>query len=317
MIDPQTFAIRCPSVNLDAAASAFLLRDLEHRMAETYDIQYPELQSRALLPPGGGVDPGAQTIVYEQFDRVGNAKIISNFADELPRADVKGLEFRTGVKLAADSYGWNIDEAMAAGLARRPLTAMKGQSARDALEFLLDEIAFVGSAADGLSGFLNHSSVTPSNVATVSAATAWDSAGKLADPDAVLRDLNEPIDEMIRTTRGRETPDTVLLPPEKHSYISQKRLTDRDATILSHFLKTNPYIKQVLPCWRLEGAGAGETDRMVVYKKDARKLGLAEPVMFTQLPPQERGLEIIVPCYAKTAGVIMPYPGSVAFRDGI
>ena len=100
--------------NLDEGESLFFARELEHIKSQSYDKKYPKLKARMLFPLEFEANAGAETITYEQYDQVGMAKIISNYADDLPRADVKGTEFTSRVRTIAASYGYNYDEINAA-----------------------------------------------------------------------------------------------------------------------------------------------------------------------------------------------------------
>src|ERR1019366_388558 len=91
-------------VKLDSDESIFFARELESVKSKTYDILFPEYKELSLIPMGTEVDPGAETIKYEQFEDVGIAQILASYADDVPRADVKGKEFRSPVKPLASSY---------------------------------------------------------------------------------------------------------------------------------------------------------------------------------------------------------------------
>ena len=71
-------------------ASVFFARELDYVKSQSYDVEYPELTALSLFPMSSEVDPGAETVTYYSYDKVGLAKIISNYATDLPRADVKG-----------------------------------------------------------------------------------------------------------------------------------------------------------------------------------------------------------------------------------
>ena len=63
------------NLRLDAAATAALDLQLEHLRARTYDIKYPEMKARMLIPVDTSVDPGAETIAYHQWSEIGMAEI--------------------------------------------------------------------------------------------------------------------------------------------------------------------------------------------------------------------------------------------------
>jgi len=89
---------------LDSNESMFLLRQLDYIKQQTYDIKYAELKARKLFPVSSEADPGAERIYYRQYDQSGIAKIISNYADDLPDADVIGKEYFASVKTLGSSY---------------------------------------------------------------------------------------------------------------------------------------------------------------------------------------------------------------------
>ena len=88
-------------------------------------------------------------------------------------------------------------------------------------------------------------------------------------------------------------------------------------SILKLFLENNEYIKNVFSVPRMKGAGAGGLDRMAVYRRDPDALTLEIPQDFEMLEEQARGLEYVTPCHSRIGGVIVYYPLSIAFADGI
>ena len=74
------------SLRFDSAedASIFFARELDFVKAETYDVQHPEFTAEKHFPISHEVNPGAETITYYSFEKTGFAKIISNYATDLP-----------------------------------------------------------------------------------------------------------------------------------------------------------------------------------------------------------------------------------------
>ena len=52
-------------------------------------------------------------------------------------------------------------------------------------------------------------------------------------------------------------------------------------------------------------------------REDPMKLTLELPMPFEQFAPQQTGMEYQIPCHAKCGGVIVYYPASIAYGDGI
>ena len=83
--------VETPQMNFDDAsdASVFFARELDYVKSQSYDVEYPEFTALKLFPVSSEINPGAETVTYYSYDKTGMAKIISNYATDLPRADVK------------------------------------------------------------------------------------------------------------------------------------------------------------------------------------------------------------------------------------
>lgn len=301
--------------NMDASESVFFSRQLEQIRAQTYDIKLLELKARGFLPVDNSISPGAEVVTYRQYNSVGVAKILANYGDDLPRADVKGLEFTSKIRGIGASYGFSMQEIRAAQFAGMPLEQRKANAARRSIEQKIDSLAQVGDSKHGLLGMLNQTNTTAFTVVNGAAGTAT-FATKTADE--VLNDLHGIANGIVASTKGAEVPDTLILPIAQYTAIATRRVsTVSDTTILEFFLQSSPYIKMVDHWHALAGTGAGGTDRMVCYRKDPDALQLIIPQEFEQMPPQLRGFESVTPCHARCGGVVMYYPLSMSYGDGI
>jgi hypothetical protein len=307
------------SVNLDANETIFFARELESIKAKSYDVVYPQLKARVLIPVSHDAGPGAMSITYYQYDSVGVAKIISSYAKDLPRVDVKGESFTSTIKSIGASYGYNVQEIRAAQMAGKPLEQRRANAAHQAVEQEINRIGFNGDTEHGLQGLIGHPNITTDTVAADGAGgggsqTEW--VNKTADQ--IIRDMNDLANGIVDLTNGVEIPDTLAMPIAQYSYIaSTPRSSTSDTTILDFFLKNNPHIKEVTWCVELKGAGTSGVDIMIAYKRDPDKLTLEIPQEFEQFPPQESGLEFEVPCHARCGGVIVYYPLSISVGEGI
>ena len=311
------------SYNLDANETAFFARELESLKSRSYDIEYPELKATRVIPVSTDAGPGAESITYQQFDSFGMAKIIANYADDLPRADIRGKEFTSPIKSIAVSYGYNFQEIRSAQLVGRPLQQRIANAARLSVEQKINQIAFFGDEETGLKGLLNHENVTRVAVAQGAAngnPTEWVSK----TPSEILKDLNNLANGIVDRTNGVETPNTILMPIDQYTHITSTARSDNsDTTILQYFLTNNPYITTVDTLIELKGGGEGAgavdagSDAMIAYNNSPDKLTLEIPQPFEQFGVQERELEFIVPTHARIGGVIIYYPLSIAIGEGI
>lgn len=309
---------------LDAGETIFFRRQLEHVKARSFDIKFPALKARQLFPVSGEAGPGAESITYEQFDMVGLAKIIASYADDLPRADIRGKEFVSLVKGVGSSYGYSIQDVRAAAHAGKPLTQRKANAARRAMEQEIHNLALFGNTTFLLPGFFGNASIPLATVPAdgTGSVTFW--SAKTAEQ--ILRDMNAVVNDIVELTKGVEIPDILLLPLEQFNLVSTKRVgTDNTSeTILSYFLKTNPYIQTVDWLNELDAVSdsmpsgdPGDLDVMCAYRRDPDALSLEIPQDIEFLPIQETNLEFKIPVHARHGGVLIYYPLSIGFAEGI
>jgi hypothetical protein len=302
-------------INMDADESVFFSRQLEHVKAATYDVQYPELKARQFIPVSSEAGPGADTITYRQYDMLGFAKIISNYALDLPRVDLKGKEFTAKIRSIGAGYGYSMQDIRRAKITGMPLEQRKATAAKKAIEQLVDELACNGDADHGLVGLFGHPNIP--DVAIPADGTGASALWSAKTADQILRDMNLLVTEIVVNTHEVEAPTTMLVPLFHFNLISTLRVGDTGLTVKELFLKNSPYIKEILPWNKLKGAGAGGTDLFMAYNKSPDKLTLEIPQDFEQFPVQEKGLEYEVNCHARIGGVLVYYPLSLAKGDGI
>ena len=75
-------------------ASVFFARELDYIKSKSYDKIYPEFTALNNFPITHEVPEGAESMTYYSYEKTGMAVIISNYATDLPRADVKAGRLR-------------------------------------------------------------------------------------------------------------------------------------------------------------------------------------------------------------------------------
>lgn len=300
--------------NLDSAETMFFQGELEQVKAKSYDVLKVPLKAFELIPVDSTTAPGARTVTYEQYDSTGIAKIISNYADDLPTADVKGKEFHSTIKTIGNSYVYSKDDIRAAQFAGKPLNQRKANAAVEAHRQLMNKLAFFGDAEYGIQGLLTNANI-PNAPVVAGAATTLTWVTKT--PDEILKDLNSAVSDMLDLTKGVEVPNTIVMPIAQYNHIATTaRSANSDTTILQFFKGNNPGI-EVMWATELKGAFTGGTDGFIVYNRNPDKLFMEIPMMVTMSPAQEKGLSYMVPVESKFGGVIVPYVLSLSFRRGI
>jgi len=300
----------------DAGESVFFARQLEYVRSKTYDVEYVNLSAMELFPIDTSVPAGAKNITWRQWDGVGAAKIIANYADDLPRVDVQALEMTTPIRSIGDSYGYDVQEIRSAQFAGVALDAKRATQARKVIDQKFNQLAWFGDTVSGLPGFLSNANIP----AVVLAADGTGSSKTFASktPDQIIRDMNALVNSIFVTTKGIHRANELWMPLAQYAYISSTaRSATSDTTILDFFLANNPFIQSVKPIFELTGAGAAGADRMVAAENSAENYQMNITMPFMQHPPQPRNLYFEVPCEARFGGVTIERPLAFAYADGI
>ena len=228
---------------------------------------------------------------------------------------MKGEEFTSPVKTIASSYGYNVDELAAARLAMKPLKQLKANSTKRAAMIEENRIAFFGDSENKLVGLFNNSNVTEVTVAADGTGNSKAFSTKTADN--MVRDITNLPTQIRELTNGVEYADTLLLPLSQWNLLANKRLPDTQISVRKWIMQENPDLKQIKWVSELKTAGAGNTTRMFAYRYDPDCLQMVIASEFRQLPVQELNLEYRVPCHMRIGGVLLYYPLSCAYSDGI
>lgn len=304
------------SMQLDANESIFFVLELQHIEAQVVEIEYQELMARQIIPVSMEANPADETIAYYQFDKTGNAKVVSDYANDFPRVDLLGQKFVSNIRSLGDSFGYDIPEIRAAHKVNRPLTTMLAEAAKRAALELEDEIAWFGDSIHGLGGFFSNPNIPQISLPAdgVGNLVAWSTK----DPNQIIRDMNLVANTIFTNTLGVERPTMILLPLDSYSFIaSTPRSALSDTTILEFFLKNNPFVKEVQWLNEAARANANGLRRILAFNRNPLKVKMHIPQDFEMFPPQEKGLSFVVPCHLRNGGVIWYKPLSALFADGI
>ena len=291
-------------------AGLFLERQLEYIRPQVFEVEYADIKYPTILPVTSEAGNAAQTFTYRIMDSTGEFRLIADAADDLPRADVSQVEKSINIRSFGGSFGYTVQELRAAQMANVALEQRRAAAVRRAYEEKVENVAMFGESSVGLAGFFNNSTVDV--IATDRWFTGTTASGTAQD---MLELLNYGVSAIISASKMKEQPDTILMAYEDYNKVSTTRNSDSsDVTVLEYFLRTNPYIRNVEPINQLDADNSVlNTNRMVVYKRDPQKVQLHIPQPLELFPPQQRGLEFIVPAHARVGGVALYYPKSVIY----
>jgi hypothetical protein len=298
----------------DAGETAIIARQLEYIRTKTTDVVYAESKALKFFPIASDVPDGARTFVVQQWDMAGSAKIISSFADDLPKVSLLAKERSQIVQTVGNAYDYSIEELKASAFSGVPLQAKKATACRMIHERKVDELVAVGDADADLPGALNNANiplVVPPN-------GGW----ATATPEEILEDMYA-LEWAVWTNSMELFPPTdMLMSTAEFKRVSTTMYAaggvTTTETILAVFLKNSRFIKNVEPWHKLDLADAGGTGpRLMAYHKSDAVIEIVLPRPFTQEPPQARNLSWVTNCHSTIGGVQVNYPIGAAYMDGV
>lgn len=310
------------SERLDANETAVLTQQLEYMRARTADIERPPFKARTLVPITSEVDPGAETWSYSQWDRAGMAKIVANYADDIPKVATFAKKFVNTVETIALGYGWSWLDLQRTARAGVPLQTRLAQAVRDGFEQKIEIIGAIGITETGATGLLNNVNVPQISAAApgTGSSTAWGGGDKT--PQEVLNDLHAMEDAIIVNTKGTRFPDTLVLPLAKYRYIQKTPVSvagganPRD-TIMSIFLEKSSTVTSI-EWWQFcDTINTGGTPRALMYSRNPIVVHLELPLEQQEMPPQAKNLSLEINSVGRIGGVAWEYPLAGVYMNGI
>lgn len=303
------------AIRMDAGEAMFFSRQLDYVKSRTYDRLYPALAGLRMVPITSDVPSNAETFSYRAWDKVGMAKLIANYSQDLPRVDVLARETTVKLRDIGDSYGYNIREIRAAQYANVAIDAKRAEAARRGIELKLNQLALTGDANVGLVGMLNHP-----NIGTVTVTGGW----ATATSDQILADLNAMYNGVITQSNNIHQPNTLVLPPVLRSILFQRYVGSTAVTTIGQFFMGQMSSSLGGANFAIETAvelsaafSPTGANMAVVYERSEDNMSLEVPERFEQHPAQQRVLEWVVPCTARVGGFVLYRPLSILTASGL
>lgn len=309
--------------HLDANETAMFLRSLLYIMPQPYEYKYPAIKYADLFPVNYSVPTGAKSHAFHQFDEMGNAQLMDNYADDAPNAERVGYEIIGNIFAVRSEYTYTVQDLRSMMMSGIPLDAMKAITARRIIERKCDTLAAVGDTAHGFTGIVNNASSTAVTALTKAAGgLKWGSlSGSTitynATADEILRDCSALLDGVFVPTHGTHTPNTLVFGTQNWAVINTLRLDQFNMkTVADYLMSALPWV-QALEYWpQLDTAGAGSKERVLCCERSRENFEIIIPQEFEQFPPQAQNLAFKIPCHKRFGGVQMRYPLSISYMDG-
>ena len=323
LMSSPSMAVLAEEMRMDGVEDAglFFARELDHIKTQTYDVLYPEFTALKMFAVSSDVHIGAQYIEFHTYDKTGTAKIITDYADDLPRADVLGKPTRRPIKLLGTHYGYSSDEMRASRMAGKSLDIRRAEAAKYAIDYLTNKIAWAGDDENDLHGVLSPNNDVPIfTLPTNDAGTSTRFVDKT--PQEQLADISAMVRFVATLTKGVERPDTLALPTDAFLHLFDTPRSDAsDLSVGEWILKNVPRLKAIVEAPELNadsgitpypGIGCG-----FLFSRNPRKFTIEIPMPFYQHPIQQRNLAFVIPCESKVAGAVIYYPMSMLIIPGV
>lgn len=303
-----------PGVRMDANETVHFELSLEHLRAQITEAEFPALKALTLVPFEPGIDEGSETFAWTYYDRVGIAKIIANYATDLPNIEEFGTKRATPIVSVGAAFGYSLTDLRRAAKTGYQLESRKARMAREAIDRVIDSIVAHGDTSTGVPGFVNHTLIP-----LVDTGLNFDWGNETGEN--ILEDLMSMAFQVW--TQSKQVHGNgglrMLLGTESYKAVATKPYSATiPDTVLSVFLRSQQLVTEVESWVELDLADAqGDGERAIVYDPSPENLSAIVPIRFESLPAQAASLHFSVPCHARVGGTVVRRPLSMCYFDGL
>ena len=194
-----TAHLQMQGVKADASdMGIWTAQELHKIRSSAYEKEYPVGSALRVFPVTNELSDTDKTFEYQTFDKVGYAKIIADYTDDLPTVDaLMSTEFGKVFRLG-NAFLISIDEIKAGQRTGKSLSARKANAAQNAHDQLVNLLVFKGSKPHKILSVFEHPNLTK-----IVAAKKWyDSSTKAKEPEQAFDDLTAAIEAL--ETRSEE-----------------------------------------------------------------------------------------------------------------
>ena len=314
-------AINVPAEFRDADGGiAFYISQLAQIEQTIYATPYADITYLQDIPVVSGIPEFSTTWQYRSYDGTTVGKFIGANAMDLPRVAQSAKLHTVPLNYGGIECHYSIDELRTTASQNMPIDTMQQQLAYRGYEEHSQKVAYFGDSQLGMSGLLNHPNVTVTP-ATVDYKTA--TGQQLFDM------INDPLFNIIKLSKNFHLPNTIRVFPDLWKRMNSTLMTGyTDRTVMEHFKINNSFtlmtgqeidiqVRYQLTAAELAAGGVSNKnkDRVLIYEKNDRNLGVAKPIPFRMLAPQNKGLAVTVPAEYKISGTEIRYPLSAIYLD--
>lgn len=313
-LDDVQNVIRKKVRRLDAGETANLARALLYLRAQSIDVIYAKTAFRQVLPVKTDIPEGATTYSVPQFDITGQAKLITSFADDLPRVNVSQAENTVKIQSYGTSYEYSIQDLASSAMSGVMLDSKRQLAAKTTIERKHDYLACFGDSVASLDGFSNKSGV---DSVALAAAGTWATKAAASEGYKIHADIVKLLNNIVTNTVGEFKGDTLAMSPGMAFLVRTTVMSTTDSRTVLAALRDSGLPTEIIEWQRLALADAGsDGPRVVAYQRDPNVLEYVAPGGgFTEEAPQASNLAFVVNCHGRSAGTCIYQPKAISYMD--
>lgn len=285
-------------------------QELHKIRSDAYEKEYPAGSALRVFPVTNELSDTDKTFEYQMFDKVGYAKIIADYTDDLPTVDaLMSSEFGKVFRLG-NAFLISIDEIKAGQRTGKSLSTRKANAAQNAHDQEVNRLVFNGSKPHKILSVFEHPNLTKI------VSSGWLSNDENTKfPQAASDELEKAIETIQTITNGQHRATNILIPPSMRKVLSV-RMENTTESYLEYFQKQNSgiTIDSIAELEDIDGTG---TKGCLVYEKDPMNMSIEIPEAFNMLPAQPKDLHFKVPCTSKCTGLTIYRPFTLVLITGL
>ncbi len=239
--------------------------------------------------------------------------------------------------LWALQLGWTIPELISAEKLGRPVDSQKFEAMQIKHQMDIDEMVYIGDAALGLTGMVNHTLMTNVGNAVNGQWAALITANATTAPDLILADVNSLLESVWGASGFAVCPDSLRIAPSEYSLLVATKVSSAGNMSILEYLRINslsnaingkPLDIQPLK-WLVgtgntitvdgvayNGQGPAATDSMIAYSKNPTRIRF--PLVPLQRTPLEyRDIRQLTTYFGRLGAVELVYPSTIGRRSNI
>lgn len=308
----------------------YLFRRLEQLLPGVVSKRYRRLKfyEGEIVPTIADLQAGAAEIVRESLGEVGDAALVSDGAVDIPVVDISSDELRYRVFMYASAFSWTMQQMRAMEKAGNAdmVNSRKQSLAMRSIAERVNTFAAYGSAAHGVTGFMNNGSVAADNNSTNL---------YTATPDVLKEFFMDFAATVSKNTSGTFDAMDIVVSHDLNTLLTNTRMTDSEKSVKQVILESSDYIENIT--WVDEAAfdnmvgGTADKDRIVFYPFERLNgdpdpdLVMDQPEIIerhvepVQIAPQDywevKNLRQVVPMFMCVTETIVNYPEAMQYVD--